>query len=94
MSARHLSRLFRAETGMTPGRYVESVRLEAARALLEAGPDTVEEVARRAGFGSSESLRRVFQQHLGVAPTAYRARFRTTRDGARTEVPPERGATA
>lgn len=78
VSARHLGRLFRAETSMTPGQYVEAVRLEAARALLEAGPDTVEEVARRAGFGSSESLRRVFQQQLGVAPTAYRARFRTT----------------
>ncbi|GHC68089.1 GlxA family transcriptional regulator [Streptomyces flavofungini] len=82
VSARHLGRLFRAETGMTPGQYVEAVRLEAARALLEAGPDTVEEVARRAGFGSSESLRRVFQLHLGVAPTAYRARFRTTAAGA------------
>ncbi|MFE6888517.1 GlxA family transcriptional regulator [Streptomyces sp. NPDC057694] len=78
VSPRHLTRLFRAETGMTPGQYVESVRLEAARALLEGGGDAVEAVAHSAGFGSSESMRRAFQQALGVAPTEYRARFRTT----------------
>ncbi|GAA2295959.1 GlxA family transcriptional regulator [Streptomyces kunmingensis] len=81
VSVRHLARLFRAETGMTPGQYVESVRLEAARALLEGGGDPVESVARSAGFGSSESMRRAFQQALGVAPSEYRARFRTTAGG-------------
>ncbi|MFD5896236.1 GlxA family transcriptional regulator [Streptomyces sp. NPDC060366] len=78
VSARHLSRLFRGETGTTPGQYVESVRLEAAQALLESGDDPVETVAEAAGFGSSETMRRVFQHALGIAPTAYRARFRTT----------------
>ncbi|GAA2314155.1 hypothetical protein GCM10010376_35240 [Streptomyces violaceusniger] len=65
MSVRHLERLFRTEVGMTPGRYVESVRVEAAPTLLADGTGTVEEVARQAGFGSSESLRRVFQHTLG-----------------------------
>ncbi|MDI5972628.1 GlxA family transcriptional regulator [Streptomyces sp. SL13] len=78
VSARHLTRLFRAATGTTPARYLESVRVEAARALLEGGTDPVERVARAAGFGSSETMRRAFQQLLGVSPTAYRARFRTT----------------
>ncbi|MEU1294138.1 MULTISPECIES: GlxA family transcriptional regulator [unclassified Streptomyces] len=78
LSTRHLRRLFREKVGTTPGRFVESVRVEAARALLEAGDDTVEQVARQAGFGSSESLRRAFQNTLGVPPTTYRARFRTT----------------
>jgi transcriptional regulator GlxA family with amidase domain len=78
VSTRHLSRLFRSQTGMTVGQYLESVRLEAARALLEAGNDSVDTVAEEAGFGSSESMRRAFQQALGVAPTTYRARFRTT----------------
>ncbi|WP_229701021.1 GlxA family transcriptional regulator [Streptomyces camponoticapitis] len=90
ISARHLSRLFRGETGATPGQYLESVRLEAARVLLESGDDSVETVAGAAGFGSSETMRRVFQQTLGIAPTAYRARFRTTTpakdDAARTTV--------
>ncbi|WP_413804149.1 GlxA family transcriptional regulator [Streptomyces iranensis] len=78
VSVRHLERLFRTEVGMTPGRYVESVRVEAAQTLLADDTGTVEEVARQAGFGSSESLRRVFQHTLGVSPTVYRARFRST----------------
>ncbi|MFD5385115.1 GlxA family transcriptional regulator [Streptomyces sp. NPDC127074] len=78
VSARHLERLFHSEVGITPGRYVEAVRIEAAQALLADGTGTVEEVARQAGFGSSESLRRVFQLTLGVSPTVYRARFRST----------------
>ncbi|MEV6115268.1 GlxA family transcriptional regulator [Streptomyces sp. NPDC052109] len=78
LSARHLGRLFRSQTGMTPGQYVEAVRTEAAQALLESGGHSVEEVARLAGFGSSETLRRVFQHRLGITPTTYRARFRST----------------
>ncbi|MFE9728572.1 GlxA family transcriptional regulator [Streptomyces sp. NPDC005794] len=78
LSRRHLGRLFRTEVGVTPGQYVESVRFEAARTLLEDGSGSMEEVAQQAGFGSSESLRRVFQHALGVSPSAYRARFRST----------------
>ncbi|MBF8194257.1 GlxA family transcriptional regulator [Nonomuraea sp. K274] len=78
VSARHLSRLFRAQAGMSVGQYLESVRLEAAQALLEAGDDSVEAVAGESGFGSSETMRRAFQHALGIAPTAYRARFRST----------------
>ncbi|MDT0479405.1 GlxA family transcriptional regulator [Streptomyces doebereineriae] len=78
VSVRHLARLFRSEIGMSPGQYVDSIRTEAAQALLENGDGTVEEVAQQAGFGSSESLRRVFQHTLGVSPTEYRARFRST----------------
>ncbi|NLU68763.1 helix-turn-helix domain-containing protein [Streptomyces sp. HNM0574] len=78
VSPRHLARLFRVETGLTPGRYVESVRVEAARALLESGEDPVDTVARRSGFGSAESMRRSFRDHLSVTPSAYRSGFRTT----------------
>jgi transcriptional regulator GlxA family with amidase domain len=78
VSTRHLTRLFRAETGMTVWQYLESVRLEAAQALLEAGSDAVDAVAETSGFGSAESMRRAFQHRLGISPTAYRARFRTT----------------
>ncbi|MFI7011319.1 GlxA family transcriptional regulator [Streptomyces sp. NPDC050145] len=80
LSARHLTRLFRDEIGDTPGGYVESVRLEAARTLLDAG-GTVTATARLSGLGSDETLRRVFLRHLGVTPSAYRARFRTTGRG-------------
>jgi transcriptional regulator GlxA family with amidase domain len=78
VSARHVTRLFDDEVGTTPARYVEQVRMEAARAMLESGDDTMAVVARRAGFGSPESLRRAFMRHLGVVPSAYRASFHTT----------------
>jgi transcriptional regulator GlxA family with amidase domain len=76
MSVRHFTRVFTTEVGQSPGRFVERVRLEAARADLEAGDDTLEVVAERCGLGSAESLRRVFHRHLGVSPDAYRRRFR------------------
>ncbi|SEE28428.1 GlxA family transcriptional regulator [Streptomyces sp. Ag109_O5-10] len=78
VSARHMSRLFHEEMSTTPARYVEQVRLEAARAMLEEGDGPMATVARRTGFGSPESLRRAFTRHLGVTPGVYRARFRTT----------------
>ena len=79
MSGRHLARLFTAEIGRTPAEFVDTVRVEAARALLEGGTDSVELVARRVGLGSAETLRRLFLRALSVTPTAYRARFRTSR---------------
>lgn len=78
ISTRHLARLFRQETGMTPGQYIDAVRVEAAQALLSSDTTSVEEVAQQAGFGSSETMRRAFQHAFGVSPTVYRARFRTT----------------
>lgn len=80
LSTRQLTRLFQSELGTTPARYVEMVRIDAARAALDAG-HTVAETARVAGFGSPESLRRVFIDHLGVSPKAYRERFRTASRG-------------
>ncbi|WP_276207102.1 GlxA family transcriptional regulator [Mycobacterium alsense] len=80
LSTRQLTRLFQSELGTTPARYVEMVRIDAARAALDAGR-TVADTARVAGFGSPESLRRVFVGHLGVSPKAYRERFRTASRG-------------
>ncbi|MEC4018897.1 helix-turn-helix domain-containing protein [Streptomyces sp. H27-D2] len=77
LSTRHLSRLFGDQVGRTPAGYVESVRLEAAQALLANG-ETVASAARRCGPGSDESLRRLFVRRLGVTPSTYRARFRAT----------------
>jgi transcriptional regulator GlxA family with amidase domain len=75
MSTRHFSRVFSDEIGTSPGRYVERVRLAEARRLLETTSSTTDAVARRCGFGTSESLRRAFLRHLGVPPSAYRSRF-------------------
>jgi transcriptional regulator GlxA family with amidase domain len=76
LSTRQLTRLFQSQLGMTPARYVELVRVDFARAALDAGR-TVTETARMAGFGSTETLRRVFLEHLGITPKAYRDRFHT-----------------
>ncbi len=75
MSSRHFSRVFSAEVGETPARYVERVRVEAARAELETTTTQLELVAVHCGFGTAESLRRAFQRRVGVAPDAYRRRF-------------------
>ncbi|MEW2612161.1 GlxA family transcriptional regulator [Streptomyces sp. NPDC047880] len=76
LSPRHFARAFRAETGMTPGRYVDRVRLEHARRLLEDTADGVEEIARASGYGTPEAMRRAFVRTLGTPPAEYRRRFR------------------
>ncbi len=76
LSPRHFARAFRAETGMTPGRYVDRVRLEHARRLLEDTGDGVEEISRASGYGTPEAMRRAFLKALGAAPAEYRRRFR------------------
>ncbi|MFB9832633.1 GlxA family transcriptional regulator [Actinoallomurus acaciae] len=77
MSERHLGRLFGEQTGTTPARFVERVRVEAARDLLEHSALSVEGVSRRSGFRSDETMRRAFLRVLGVAPGDYRDRFRS-----------------
>ncbi|MFI6944143.1 GlxA family transcriptional regulator [Streptomyces sp. NPDC050418] len=76
LSARHLTRLFTDRIGRTPAAHVEAIRLEAAQHLLDTG-ESVTSAAQLSGLGSDETLRRVFLRHLGVTPSAYRARFRT-----------------
>jgi transcriptional regulator GlxA family with amidase domain len=78
VSARHLSRLFLAETGYTPQHFIDRTRLEAACAMLTGGHATLDQIADRSGVGSGESLRRLFHRELGITPSAYRNRFRTT----------------
>jgi transcriptional regulator GlxA family with amidase domain len=80
MSVRHFSRVFDAEVGETPGRFVERVRLEAARRELENTDDTLDCIATRCGFGTAETLRRVFQRRISVPPDSYRRRFRVVAD--------------
>lgn len=77
MSPRHFARSFRAEVGLTPARYIEHVRLEAARRRLEDTSDPIGAVAAACGFGTSETMRRVFLRALGVGPAEYRRRFHT-----------------
>ncbi|MGW7521993.1 GlxA family transcriptional regulator [Streptomyces sp. NPDC054783] len=73
---RQLSRLFRDELGTTPGAYVESARLEAARNRLETTDDTLDRVAALCGFNTIDTLIRAFRRRLDTTPTEYRNRFR------------------
>lgn len=75
MAPRTLCRLFKQEVGMGPGRYVEQVRLEAARNLLLDGQASVATTARLTGFGHPENLRRTFQKRLSVSPSELAERF-------------------
>lgn len=77
VSTRQLTRLFTAELGTTPARFVEQVRLDHAKSLLDGG-HSVEQSAREAGFGSAETMRRTFVARLGISPAGYRHRFGST----------------
>jgi transcriptional regulator GlxA family with amidase domain len=72
LSPRQFSRVFRAETGLSPAKAVETLQLEAARLMLEQGRLPVEEVARATGFGGRERMRRSFIRSLGQTPQAVR----------------------
>ena len=79
MSPRHFARVFRAEIGCSPAVYVERTRIEIAQRLLESTGIAVDAVARDAGFGTVETMRRAFARRVGASPTEYRDRFRPAR---------------
>ena len=70
VSPRTVARLFREQLQTTPARYVEDVRIEAAKALLQQGA-TVARAATLSGFNSPETLRRVFVNQVGVSPSVF-----------------------
>ncbi len=81
MSPRNFARAFKREVGMTPAVYVEALRVERARVLLESTHAQVDDVASRCGFGTVETMRRSFRRRLGVSPGHYRDRFRPAGGG-------------
>ena len=74
-SPRNFARIFHAETGMTPAKFVEKTRIDAARHFLGTSDHRIETVAVFSGFGDAERMRRAFVRHLGINPQDYRARF-------------------
>jgi transcriptional regulator GlxA family with amidase domain len=78
MSPRNFSRLFCQETGVTPAKFVEGVRLEAARSMMLQTDLPMESVAFQCGFGSAEQMRRSFQRILKTTPQDHRSYFKMT----------------
>jgi transcriptional regulator GlxA family with amidase domain len=72
MSPRHFARAFRAETGLTPAKAVERLRLEAARLRVETSGEPIDRVAEAVGFGDPERMRRAFLRAFGQPPQAIR----------------------
>jgi transcriptional regulator GlxA family with amidase domain len=72
LSPRQFSRVFRTETGLSPAKAIENLRLEAARFMLEQGRLPIEEIARETGFGDRGRMRRSFLRTFGATPQALR----------------------
>jgi len=75
VTPRHLARVFHADLGVTPGLFVENMRVEHARRLLERTDMNTERIAVESGLGSVETLHRVFRARVGATPREYRRRF-------------------
>ncbi|MFI6773235.1 GlxA family transcriptional regulator [Nocardia sp. NPDC050412] len=78
MSERTFARTFRAETGTTPAQFIETLRLEAARRLLESTDLTVDAIARTVGYKHGKTLHRVIARRLSTTPDGYRQLFAST----------------
>jgi transcriptional regulator GlxA family with amidase domain len=72
LSPRQFSRAFRAETGQSPAKAVERLRVETARVLIEQGRHAIDAIARETGFGDRERMRRAFLRTLGLPPQTIR----------------------
>jgi transcriptional regulator GlxA family with amidase domain len=78
MSPRNFARVFTRETGITPGKYIEKLRLEAARRRLEETHLTINEISDECGLGGADTMRRVFLRNFKTTPTDYRRSFKTS----------------
>jgi transcriptional regulator GlxA family with amidase domain len=87
MSPRHFARAFTAETGLTPAKAVERLRLEAARERIESSADPIDRVALGVGFGDPERMRRAFIRAFGQPPQALRRAARPLRHNRADKIP-------
>ncbi|MBV9509911.1 MAG: DJ-1/PfpI family protein [Caulobacteraceae bacterium] len=79
LSVRHFSRAFTATVGMSPAKAIERLRLESARAALEASARSIDQISRESGFNDPDRMRRAFVRTFGEAPQAMRRRARSRR---------------
>lgn len=88
MSPRNFARRFVEAMNIAPGKYIENLRIDAARRGLTDGSQSIARIAARCGFPSPEAMRLAFKRHLDIAPIDFRARFRTSGSGKRAAMAP------
>jgi transcriptional regulator GlxA family with amidase domain len=79
MSPRTFARHFVGAMGMPPAQYVQALRIDATRRMLTDGNQSIERIAHRCGFPSTEAMRTAFQRKLNTSPSEFRQRFRSTK---------------
>lgn len=75
MSPRNFARVFLAETGNSPAKYVENARLESSKRYLEESALSLDEISQKCGFGIADTMRKVFQRKMGITPSQYKNVF-------------------
>jgi transcriptional regulator GlxA family with amidase domain len=75
MSKRNFNRRFKSATGESVVTYIQQIRVEAAKKLLEKGPSSFEDISVNIGYENVSFFRRVFKRTTGLSPTAYRKKF-------------------
>lgn len=75
MSPRNFARVFATDVGMTPGKYVEGLRVESSKRYLEETNMTMDQIAHECGFGTADTMRKLFHRNMGMSPFAYRTLF-------------------
>ncbi len=80
MSTRNFNRIFQSELGITPGKYVEKVRILLVKKYLEETDYSIEKIAALVGFASTDTLGRVFRRTLHLTPMAYRRMFHSPKE--------------
>ncbi|MFO7570848.1 MAG: helix-turn-helix domain-containing protein, partial [Smithellaceae bacterium] len=76
MSRRTFERRFKKATGDTPLFYLQKIRVEAAKKMIERQNATFDEISYRAGYENSSHFREIFKKHTGLLPTQYERYFR------------------
>ena len=83
LSERTFKRRFRKATGMSPLEYVQTMRIEEAKQMLESSSDAIDTIVEQIGYDDPASFRRLFKRQTGVTPGRYRQRYREITDFAR-----------
>jgi len=82
VSVRTLLRRFKKANGVSPSEYLQNLRLEHTRLLLETTNLSIEQLVERVGYSSQSSLRRLFHKHVSMSPSAYRQQHRAQSEGS------------